>query len=352
MRRSKQLSLTKSQVNKAGRNIRGALYSDADVSAIEEWRAAHTYVLNTFQANLRRRAKDKNIIVAERLKRRSTIFDKLIREPTMALSNMHDIAGCRLIFSNETELQSFINNFSKARFEHIRIDRDRYNYILNPKEDGYRGIHQVYQFNGAGIFASRWNGLCIEIQFRTVYHHAWATAVEIAGILNEGNHKFGKAPKDVADFFRVTSELIARAYEDRLSCLAHLTLNELLLKFHELDKKTGMLSKLKGLQFVVNKKSDAKNIILILHPDNKLTIWGFKDDDAALREYFSLERTSAKGTDIVLVRAGEYKLIKNAYRNYFGDAKDFVKYVTVAVDKIKKKISKKPQYADQFMLKL
>jgi putative GTP pyrophosphokinase len=84
---------SKSRVNQAGNNVRLNQANPDDLRAIEEWRAAHRAVLNTFQSSLRNRTKNKNIIVAQRHKRRNTIFNKLTRLPKMELSRMDDIAG-------------------------------------------------------------------------------------------------------------------------------------------------------------------------------------------------------------------------------------------------------------------
>lgn len=87
-----------SRVRAAGKRIRENRANNEDLLVLENWRASHAYVLNTFQTNLRRRAKGAVVTVAQRLKRRATIFDKLTRESSMQLNTMHDIAGCRLIF--------------------------------------------------------------------------------------------------------------------------------------------------------------------------------------------------------------------------------------------------------------
>ena len=91
---------SKSRVDRAGENIRQNTYTNDDLLLVEEWRAAHRAVLNTFQAILRNRTKGQNITVAQRHKRRSTIFDKLERLPKMQLARMDDVAGCRLIFKD------------------------------------------------------------------------------------------------------------------------------------------------------------------------------------------------------------------------------------------------------------
>jgi ppGpp synthetase/RelA/SpoT-type nucleotidyltranferase len=121
---------SKSRVNRAGENVRTGIASSEDLRVIDDWRAAHRAVLNTFQAILRNRTHDKKITVAQRQKRKRTIFDKLNRFPGMQLSRMDDIAGCRLIFRNIEELYSFRTNFHKARFNHKRRNEvDKYDYI-------------------------------------------------------------------------------------------------------------------------------------------------------------------------------------------------------------------------------
>jgi hypothetical protein len=70
---------SKSKVNKAGIAIAESNESPENLKVFEDWRAAHRGVLNTFQAILRTRAKNKNVIVAQRHKRKATILDKLHR---------------------------------------------------------------------------------------------------------------------------------------------------------------------------------------------------------------------------------------------------------------------------------
>ncbi|MRT28657.1 hypothetical protein FYB76_07585 [Herbaspirillum sp. CAH-3] len=54
---------SKSRVNRAGNNVRAGTASREDLAVIEEWRAAHRAVLNTFQAILHKRARNKGVIV-------------------------------------------------------------------------------------------------------------------------------------------------------------------------------------------------------------------------------------------------------------------------------------------------
>ena len=67
---------TRSQVTKIGRRIAEGIASLEDITAFEQWRGAHAYVINTFQANLRRRSRGTEIVVGTRLKRRETMILK------------------------------------------------------------------------------------------------------------------------------------------------------------------------------------------------------------------------------------------------------------------------------------
>ena len=126
---------SRSRVNRAGNNVRNGIATPDDLQVIEEWRAAHKNVLNTFQAILHNRANGKNIAVAQRHKRKTTVFDKLTRQARMSLSRMDDVAGCRLIFENIQELRLFRENLHKARFRHKRRnENDKYDYIKNRRK--------------------------------------------------------------------------------------------------------------------------------------------------------------------------------------------------------------------------
>ncbi|MGV7171961.1 RelA/SpoT domain-containing protein [Xanthomonas axonopodis pv. ricini] len=139
---------SKSRVSRAGDNVRYGRATPEDLSVIEDWRAAHRGVINTFQAILRTRLRGQRVTVAQRHKRRNTIFDKLERLPGMQLARMDDVAGCRLIFRNEKELRKFRRSLHEARFNHkLRHESDKYDYIENPKGTGYRGIHDVYEYD-------------------------------------------------------------------------------------------------------------------------------------------------------------------------------------------------------------
>ncbi|HEY9687917.1 MAG TPA: RelA/SpoT domain-containing protein, partial [Coleofasciculaceae cyanobacterium] len=316
-----------------GDKVRLNEYTDEDVKIIENWRGTHNHILNSWQATLRNRCRGKEVVFAQRLKRRSTIFNKLLRQPGMQLSRMHDIAGCRLIFKDIKELYAYRDSLHAARMEHIRRKTDAtpypYDYIQTPASSGYRGIHDVYEYKARAGRATDWNGLLVEIQYRTIFQHAWATAVEVAGSLTGNHSKFNQGSDSQKEFFRLSSEIIARAFEQSKSCRPELSDSQLIVEFNKLENKIKLLRDLETLRVL---KGDfpipsAKNFILQFlkkpEPTYICKIYSFETLPLATSKYFELEKSDPED-DIVLVRAESLESIKNAFRNYFSDVEDFV----------------------------
>lgn len=318
---------SKSRVNRAGDAIRVGVQTAEDLRVIEEWRAAHRAVLNTFQAILRNRTRDTNITVAQRHKRKRTIFDKLERLPKMDLARMDDVAGCRLIFSDLRTLTTFRSKFHKARFNHKRRgDIDKYDYIKKPKDTGYRGIHDVYEYDVNSYVGRALTGLYVEIQYRTLVQHAWATAVELIGFVTESQPKFKRGDKRYEAAMALASEILARSFEDSKGPFPDLTDREVVEKFLELDDKIGLLRTLRGLNAADKAVTEKRNAILIFSPSGDLEVREYRDSTDALRALFSLEK-QLPDRDIVLVRADTSEEVRLAFKNYFSDARDFIDLV-------------------------
>lgn len=322
---------SKSRVDKAGNNIRNKNFTHEDIEIIETWRAAHRRVLNTFQAILRTRTKNRNISVAQRHKRRSTIYNKLLRFPGMQLSRMDDVAGCRLIFKTIDALYEFRENFHKAEFSHtMKNELDKYDYIKKPKDTGYRGIHDVYTYDVRSVSGKSLKGLYIEIQYRTLIQHAWATSVEIIGLVTESQPKFQSGDGRYITAMAYASEILARYYENKFGPFPKLSTIDVISNFSKLDNELALLKKLSGLHRSKEEISSKKNIILIFSSDGGLKTMSFEYATNALRTLFHLEKAQPE-SDIVLVRADRSEDTRIAFRNYFSDAKDFIKLITEAI---------------------
>ena len=160
---------SRNQVNRAG----DILAKPRDYAAVDQewaadvlanWRACHGYPINTFQATLRAKLRNRygESIVAQRLKRAPSIIFKLQRFPGMQLARMQDIGGLRAVLTSIRRVRSLESSYRKSAFEHALTNSK--NYIDEPKDDGYRGVHLIYRYMNSR--ASAYNGLSLELQIR------------------------------------------------------------------------------------------------------------------------------------------------------------------------------------------
>lgn len=318
---------SRSRVNFAGNRIREKSYTFDDLIVVNEWRASHRAVLNTFQAILRARTRGTNIVVAQRHKRISTIFGKLNRYPEMQLSRMDDVAGCRLIFPDIDSLYHFRDIFLNARFHHKRRNTvDKYDYIKNPKSTGYRGIHDVYVYDVNSVIGRNLKGLMVEVQYRTNIQHAWATAVEVIGFITESQPKFQEGDTRYQNAMALASEILARTYENSVGPFPQKDNKELAIEFLKLDRELKLLNTLRSLNAADQTVSANRNTILIFSESGELEIKTYRDAPEALRALFQLEKERS-GKDIVLVKADTSEEVRFAFKNYFSDARDFISLV-------------------------
>ncbi len=128
-----------------------------------------------------------------RLKRRQTILEKLRREPTLDLSRMQDIGGCRAVVANMDDLRRL-----EARITDRLPVISYADYALNPRVSGYRAVHVVVPYRDRAI----------EIQLRTESMHAWALAAEhYSAVMGENLKQDGTHPIQI--FLAVAADMIA-----------------------------------------------------------------------------------------------------------------------------------------------
>lgn len=247
---------------------------------------------------------------------------------------MDDIAGCRLIFRNQDELAEFRTSLHAANFRHRRRNADdKYNYILVPKDTGYRGIHDIYEYDVNSEAGKGSKGLYIELQYRTGIQHAWATAVEMIGVITNNHPKFQQGDKRYEEVMTYASEILARAHERQTSCHPTMSNEDVVAAFLALDAELSLMEMLRKLNARASGGTEYRNMILISTPNQPLDIRPFRNGTDALRALFELEREDP-ARDVVLVRADTSAEARIAFRNYFTDPDEFIRLIEAGCEKL------------------
>jgi ppGpp synthetase/RelA/SpoT-type nucleotidyltranferase len=333
---------SKNQVNKAGKALIDANTSTPDylsaLAVINNWRSIHGHPLNTFQTTLRIKGRqvDPHVLVAQRVKRLSSIEAKLARFPTMTLSQMQDIGGCRAILSAADDVRELVESYLKSDLKHKLHTID--DYIDLPKPTGYRGVHLIYSYFSDKV--DTYNSLKIEMQIRSQAMHAWATAVEIVGIFTKQALKSSQGEEEWLRFFALMGSKLA-AFEGTPAVPGTPTdpvelQEELSEVAHGLDAVRRLRTF--GTAPTILESPDSKGqhfFLLELNiEENKLEVSGYKsgDLDRAAADYLSAEKAMGTKGDAVLVSVESLASLRRAYPNYFLDTDLFVDLTLDALD--------------------
>ena len=330
----KTVEYSRNKIIKSGKRIKDPSATPEEIEeatkVIDNWRAAHAFPLHIIYVHLRRMAKGKNIIVAERLKRLDSIIKKLEREPTMSLWMMQDLGGCRFIVQTLKEVYHYAEKYDSSHKRHIF--KDKYDYIANLKPSGYRSLHMVYEYRSDKKETYNRNML-IELQFRTHLQHIWATTLETMGIFTKQNLKASQGDEYIKRFFVLVSSLFV--LEENCPVVPG-TVNDkdkLISEIVSINAEYNVIDTLSAINVFSNftrevemKKSGYYMLILNFN-SRRLNIRYFmpSEIDFANDIYSQIEKTRAENKiDAVLVRAESFIDLKNAYPNYFADIGEFI----------------------------
>jgi len=326
----------KSAVDQAGRTLidpkaSGVARMEA-LSVIGNWRSSHGHPLNTFQMTLRAKVKEVGArnVVAQRMKRLSSIEGKLRRFDWLTLSEMQDMAGCRAIVGSVRGVRRLVALYKESRLKHNLVDED--DYIKEPKSSGYRGYHLIYRYRSDRD--NSYDGLKIEMQLRSTLQHAWATAVETVDTFQLSALKAGQGEKDWRRFFALMGAAIALRENAPPVPRTPTILEELVVELREYTGRLHVEQKLvaygNALRITppASIAKDAKYYLIHLE-QGSTSLQAFQDLGRASATYLDLE-TKVAGrpeADVVLVSVESLAALRRAYPNYFLDTRAFLEAV-------------------------
>ena len=141
-------------------------------------------------------------VVTHREKNEESLRDKLQKKKIKSVKEINDLAGCRVIFYLDNDVQKFTNYLWK---EFKVIDKD-----LKYSDDSYNAFHFIIRLGKNRLELTeyeRFNGLKCEIQLTTVLCHAWS---ELA------HDTIYKKESSIFGFDKNTFDLINRQFSDTM----------------------------------------------------------------------------------------------------------------------------------------
>lgn len=341
---------TAGQIDRAGKVLSSPTSTEQEandaIAVMDSWRIAHNRPLEIARATLELRAKSitPNPTIGTRLKREESIRGKLLREPTMKLSKMQDIGGCRVILRDMEEVDDIVALYKKEEGFSVT------DYFENPgpRVSGYRGKHIIWRFEGEGEEDAGYKPMRIEIQVRTELQHSWATAVEVCSTFTAQNLKSDHPA--VSDerwvrFFALMGSVMALREGGRLvkdtpsekgKLLSELKTLVSVLRVSEIMQRWNTAT-----EIIKGAANDPKahNFLIELQAFDhfrarvNVTAYGKGHEQRAAEDRVRLEKdTRAKlGVQIALVAVQSVDTLQVAYPNYFSDTQRFLKELDVAL---------------------
>lgn len=203
---------SRNQVNAAGALLIEPVVPPEEMewarSVVNNWRAAHSVPLDARMRKLQGAIASygQDALVAQRLKRLSSIEGKLRRFSRMKLSQMQDIGGCRAVLPIIDDVRTVCSDIYDESDKTSRM----YNYLENPKESGYRGIHIIHSYSPILKQHEVYRGMKVEMQFRSNLQHIWATAVESVATFTGQALKASSGNEDWLRLFALMGSYIAK----------------------------------------------------------------------------------------------------------------------------------------------
>lgn len=178
--------LTKTQVDRLGDRLRKGNITEADLRLLDQYRRSFS---DEYEAVVDAIRNDLGLEPTGRpAKSTTSISDKLRRE-SIRLSQIQDIAGCRLIVSDIATQNSVVESLTSL-FGRITVSDRR-----EKPSHGYRAVHIIVNSGGK----------LIEIQVRTALQHLWAELSEKLSDVIDPAIKYGGGDEDFQRMLTVAS---------------------------------------------------------------------------------------------------------------------------------------------------
>lgn len=228
--------VSKTQIDRLGDRLKKGNLTEADLRLLDDYRlslaTAHEIVIRTIQEKLRLEP------TGRPAKSRTSISEKLRRE-SIRLTQIQDIAGCRLVVADVVEQDRVVESLTEFFAGTTIVDR------RNDPSHGYRAVHVIVNCKSK----------LVEIQVRTALQHLWAELSEKFSDVVDPTIKYGGGDDVVRQILVRTSNLVGisekSSLRDELSDEIKQTIGEV-----QADLQRLMLDLLRNLKGESNAVSD------------------------------------------------------------------------------------------------
>ena len=186
-------ALSNTQIDLLGNRLKGGSHTESDLRLLDDYRRSFGAAYEAVVRTLRQRGA---VPTGRLAKSTKSIAEKLRRE-SIRLSQMQDIAGCRIVVENILDQEKLVASLKADFPEAILIDRRD-----NPSH-GYRAVHLIAEISGKPI----------EIQIRSSLQHLWAEVSEKSSDVLDPTIKYGGGSDSWREGLTKSSQSVA-AYEE------------------------------------------------------------------------------------------------------------------------------------------
>jgi hypothetical protein len=185
--------ISKTQIDRLGDRLKGGPHAESDLRLLEDYRRSFGEAYEAVIQTIRQRGQFPTGRLAKSTR---SIVEKLRRE-SIRLSQMQDIAGCRVVVADVVEQEQVVASL-KTDFPGASVidRRDNPSY-------GYRAVHIIAIISGKPV----------EIQVRTALQHLWAELSEKSSDVLDPTIKYGGGTDSWRSFLTSSSKAVA-SYED------------------------------------------------------------------------------------------------------------------------------------------
>ena len=223
----------------------------------------------------------------------------------------------------------------RGRHEFVSED----DYVMNPKDDGYRGVHLIYRYHSQSKIYSKWNQLKVEIQLRTAFQHSWATAVETVDMFTGDHLKTGTGDAQWGRFFTLMGTAIAlREHKPVVPSTTSEFVEELRYLSSRLRVKNTFIAWGSAIQYLPLETHAKDAHYFLLHLDTKagktLVTAFSKDHQLEAQQAYAEAESKTENiatSQAVLVSVDKISVLRAAYPNYWLDTSSFRSEVERAI---------------------